>query len=145
MSRIIVLYGIGLALLALFLSSVKYFYFVRQLPAEGMVLLLAILFTGVGIWAGRRWVGTGPSRSESDLINQRAIETLGLTRREVDVLHLMAEGCSNQEIAERLFVTVNTVKSHVSNLLGKLSVQRRTQAVHKAHALGLIGSPERGM
>ncbi|MEM7054792.1 MAG: response regulator transcription factor, partial [Pseudomonadota bacterium] len=76
-------------------------------------------------------------------VNHRAIETLGLTARELEVLSLMAEGCSNQEIAEKLFISLNTVKSHVSSLLGKLAVQRRTQAVRKALSLGLIGSPKR--
>ena len=142
MTRTILIYGMVLALLAFFLSSIRYFYFVRQLPTEGFVLLLALLFTGLGLWAGRRLLPSS-SNSETNTVNHRAIETLGLTTRELEVLGLMAEGCSNHEIAQKLFVSVHTVKSHVSSLLGKLEVQRRTQAVRKAQTLGLIGSPER--
>lgn len=142
MTRPILIYGVALALLALLLSGIEYFYFVRRLPAELFVLLLALLFTGVGVWAGRRLSGAGSAKTEPGEINRQAIQALGLTARELQVLALMAEGCSNREIAARLFVSVHTVKSHVSNLLGKLEVDRRTQAIRKGQTLGLIASPE---
>jgi LuxR family maltose regulon positive regulatory protein len=60
-----------------------------------------------------------------------------LTQRELEVLHLICEGCSNQQISERLVVTINTVKKHTSNIYSKLGVKRRTQAVARARELGL--------
>ncbi|MEE4331065.1 MAG: response regulator transcription factor [Wenzhouxiangella sp.] len=143
MTRPILIYGIALALLALLLSSIRYYYFVRELSTELFILLLALLFTGLGLWAGRFLSRSGSRAIAGDTVNRSAVEALGLTARELEVLDLLAEGCSNQEIAARLFVSINTVKSHVSSLLGKLDVRRRTQAVRKAQSLGLIGSPER--
>jgi len=61
-----------------------------------------------------------------------------LSEREIEVLRLLASGVSNQEIADRLIVAVNTVKRHVSNIMGKLGVENRTQAVAKARAIGLL-------
>jgi LuxR family maltose regulon positive regulatory protein len=61
-----------------------------------------------------------------------------LSEREVEVLELVAQGLSNREIAERLFITVGTVKTHVHNIYGKLGVQRRTEAVAQARELGLV-------
>ena len=63
----------------------------------------------------------------------------GLTPRELEVLQLIAQGLSNQEIADRLFLSLNTVKTHTSNVFSKLDVQRRTQAIQKAKELGLLG------
>jgi DNA-binding CsgD family transcriptional regulator len=62
----------------------------------------------------------------------------GLTRRELEVLHLMAEGSSNQEIADRLHVSLSTIKTHASSILEKLEVSRRTQAIEKARRLGMV-------
>jgi two-component system, NarL family, response regulator LiaR len=120
---------------------------------------IAIVFTGLGIWLalklarpkivfverpGRReggmerrsgddgGMGQGPS------IDERAIAKLGLSARELEVLQAMAEGLSNQEIAARLFVSLNTVKTHSSNIFGKLDVRRRTQAVETARKMKLI-------
>jgi LuxR family maltose regulon positive regulatory protein len=61
-----------------------------------------------------------------------------LTRRELEVLRLLAEGASNDQIAQRLVVSLGTVKKHLSNIFGKFQVESRTQAVARAHALGLL-------
>ncbi|MCB0813783.1 MAG: winged helix-turn-helix transcriptional regulator, partial [Flavobacteriales bacterium] len=70
--------------------------------------------------------------------NEEALARTGLSARELEVLELIAQGHSNQEIADRLFISLPTVKSHSSNLFGKLEVRRRTEAVHKAKSLGII-------
>ena len=62
-----------------------------------------------------------------------------LSSRELAVLQLIAQGCSNQEISERLFISLNTVKTHARHINSKLAVERRTQAVARAKALGLLG------
>ncbi|MCZ6617923.1 MAG: LuxR C-terminal-related transcriptional regulator [Gammaproteobacteria bacterium] len=70
--------------------------------------------------------------------NERVIDTLGLTAREVQVLELLAEGDSNTELAKRLFVSTSTIKTHLLHLYQKLDVSRRTQAVQKAKSLEII-------
>ena len=71
-------------------------------------------------------------------LNEAELNKLRISSRELDVLQLMAQGLSNQEIAERLFVSLNTIKTHSSNLFFKLEVERRTQAIEKAKRLNLI-------
>jgi len=71
-------------------------------------------------------------------INEKELARLGLSARELEVLRLMADGLSNQEIATRLFVSLNTVKTHSANIFEKLDVRRRTQAVDKAKKLNII-------
>jgi len=71
-------------------------------------------------------------------LNEAELSKLKISSRELEVLQLMAEGLSNQEIAERLFVSLNTIKTHSSNLFLKMEVGRRTQAVEKAKRLSLI-------
>jgi len=99
-----------------------------------------LLFTALGLWTGRRIATRKNPVSSGQAVNERAIASLGLTARELEVLRLMAEGCSNKEISSALYISINTVKSHVSSLLAKLEVARRAQAVRKGQALGLIDS-----
>jgi NarL family two-component system response regulator LiaR len=72
------------------------------------------------------------------ILNEEALTGLGISKRELEVLQLMAEGLSNQEIAKKLFVSLNTIKTHSSKIFEKMDVQRRTQAIEKAKRLGLI-------
>ncbi|MBO0799520.1 MAG: response regulator transcription factor, partial [Blastocatellia bacterium] len=71
-------------------------------------------------------------------LNEQELQRLGISKREYEVLELMAQGLSNQEIADKLFVSLNTVKTHSSNLFMKLDARRRTQAIHRAKELGLL-------
>jgi ATP/maltotriose-dependent transcriptional regulator MalT len=98
---------------------------------------VAILFTGLGAWAGRR-LTLGTRRPSPFEENRRAVDTLGISDRELELLGLLAEGCSNKEIARRASISVNTVKTHLSSLYGKLDVSRRTQAVRKARELRIL-------
>ena len=75
----------------------------------------------------------------SPIVPEEVLRELGISPREYEVLQLMAAGLSNQEIADRLFISLNTVKTHISNLYLKLGVQRRTQAIQKAKEKGLMG------
>ena len=63
---------------------------------------------------------------------------LGMTRRELEILELIAQGMSNQEIADKLFVSPNTVKTHASRVFEKLGAKRRTQAVQLGKEFGLL-------
>ena len=139
MRRTIIIYGIAMAALIGLLKLVEYKYFVRDIPLEFYVGLVALLFTAIGIWAGlrltRRQVIDQSGPFELDEAN---LKKLGISKREHEVLELISSGLSNQEIAEKLFVSTSTIKSHVSNLFAKLDVSRRTQAINRAKDLRLI-------
>ncbi|PZR39866.1 MAG: helix-turn-helix transcriptional regulator [Azospira oryzae] len=144
MKQTIIIYGLALAVLIFLLKFLEYRFFVRDLSLEFYLGSVAIVFTVLGIWAGLRLTS-----KKTVVITQTVIqpdfqfdlarlEKLGISKREYEVLELMAKGLSNQEIADRLFVSLNTVKTHSSNLFLKLEVKRRTQAIQKAKELQLI-------
>ena len=76
--------------------------------------------------------------SQTFALNEERLRNLGITKRELEILELIAQGLSNREIAEKLFVSENTVKTHSSRLFDKLSAKRRTQAVQIGKEMGLI-------
>ncbi len=136
MRKTIVFYSLAVGAAAFLLQWLEYQYTVRMFSREVYVVLIAVLFTGLGVWVGRR-LTRRLARSDFEK-NVQAIEYLGITDREYEVLQLLAEGHSNKEIGESLFVSHNTVKTHLTNLYGKLEVSRRTQAIQKARALRII-------
>ena len=139
----ILLYGLALGLLLAALQFFQYRLVMLEHAVEWYVGLIALLFTGVGIWAGRKWtrnttVDKPLSAADNFRLKEETLEHLGITPREMEVLELIAQGLSNQEIANRLYVSLNTVKTHTSNVFSKLDAQRRTQAIQKAKMLGLL-------
>lgn len=147
-NRDTILYGISLAFLLFFLKWIELRFIIINHTLEIYVGLIALLFTGLGIWLALKL--TKPkvetqiiekeiiTKNTNFLISEEAINDLGLSKRELEVLQLMADGLSNQEIAERLFVSLNTIKTHSSKVFEKMDVKRRTQAVEKAKRLSLI-------
>jgi DNA-binding CsgD family transcriptional regulator len=136
MRKTIILYGAVIALAAIALEWLEFKYVTRVFATEFYIFLLALAFTALGVWVGRRLTerqAPGPFEK-----NVAALASLGVTDREYDVLALLAEGCTNKEIARRLDVSPNTVKTHTARLYEKLEVGRRTQAVQKARELALI-------
>ena len=136
----ILVYGLALAALVFALKYFQYRFLLRDLSVEVYVGLVALLFTALGIWVGSKLLGrTAQDTAQAPgRVDEDALRRTGISERELEVLVLMAQGLSNQEIADRLFVSLATVKSHASSLFGKLDVRRRTEAVHKAKSLGLI-------
>lgn len=136
MARMIILYAIALALAVTGLEWLEYRYVTRAFSTEIYIVLLAASFAALGLWAGhrltRRHAAPGFER------NDAAIRSLGLTPREYEVLGLLAGGQSTKEIARQLAISPNTAKTHIASVYGKLAVQRRTQAIHKARELALI-------
>ena len=117
MRRTIIIYGIAMAALVALLKFVEYKYFVRDIPLEFYVGLIALMFTALGIWAGLRL--TRPRIVEVEVQapferDDQALEKLAISKREFEVLELIAAGLSNQDIADRLYVSTSTVKTHVS-------------------------------
>ena len=142
MRKTILLYALLLALLIFLLKVLEYKFFVRDLSLEFYIGVVALLFTGLGIWVGLKLTRkknpiTSPAGGNF-VPNESALQQFGISPREYEVLEGMAQGFSNQEIADKLFVSINTVKTHTSNLFLKLEARRRTQAIQKAKALGLI-------
>ena len=136
MRKFVVSYALALAVGAALLQWIEFRHAVRLLSTEAYVLLLATGFTALGIWVGHR-LTRAPSKPVVD-VNRRALESLKISDKEYAVLELLAAGHSNQEIAERLFVSPNTIKTHLASLYRKLEVTRRTQAVNRARELRLI-------
>lgn len=136
----IILYAASLAAFVFLLKWLEYKYLIRDLTMEFYLGLVAVLFASLGIWMGLRLTRKKePLPPSADYVrNEAFLEQSGISQREYDVLVLLAGGLSNQEIAERLFVSTNTVKTHISNLYIKLDVKRRTQAVQVAKAQRLI-------
>jgi NarL family two-component system response regulator LiaR len=139
MRRTIFLYGIAMAVLIGLLKAVEYRYLIRDISTEMMIGIIAVLFAAIGVWAGRKLTRTKVVVSYPDFsIDENQLERLGISKREYEVLGLMSEGLSNREIAEKLFVSLSTVKTHSSNLFAKLDARRRTQAVQRAKELRLL-------
>ena len=139
MRKTILIYGIALAALTGILKFIEYRYFVRDLSLEFYLGVVAILFAGIGVWAGLRLTRRKVVVANPDFkLNEPELQRLGISKREYEVLELMAQGLSNQEIADKLFVSLNTVKTHSSNLFMKLDARRRTQAVRRAKEFGLL-------
>ena len=139
MRRTVILYGLAMAALLGLLKLIEYKYFVRDIPLEFYIGVVAMMFTGIGIWAGLRL--TRPKIVEVSGPFERddaSLKRTGISKREYEVLELISAGLSNQEIAEKLFVSTSTVKTHVSNVLGKLDANRRTEAIARAKKLRII-------
>jgi DNA-binding NarL/FixJ family response regulator len=136
MLRTILIYGTILAAGALAMQWLEYKYLVRTYSTEVYVALVALAFMGLGIWVGAKLF----RRASTDKfeVNTRALSALGISGREFEVLELLASGRSNKEIAARLEVSPNTVKTHLAKLFGKLEVRRRTEAILRARELELI-------
>lgn len=139
MIKTVTLYGIALAVLIALMKYVEYQFLAKSLSLEFYIGIIALFFTGLGIWAGLKLTKKHVKVIRPDFIqNQNALNELEISKRELEVLELMAGGFSNQEIADKLFLSLNTVKTHSSNLFLKLDVRRRTQAVQKAKDIRLI-------
>lgn len=138
--KTVFVYGIGLAGLTGSLKVAEYRFYARDLSTELYVAFLGALFMMLGIWIGRRLTREAIAEAiepgfEMDRVSLKA---LGITKREHEVLELIAAGLSNQEIADRLFVSMSTIKSHTSSLFSKLGASRRTQATQRARELGIL-------
>lgn len=147
--RYTALYGLTMALLVFLLKWLQWEFLITDNSMEIYVGLIAVFFTAFGIWVASQWVKAGtktvviekeifvPFEAETE-IDQKELDRLGLSRREYEILDLLAKGNSNAEMGERLFLSLSTIKTHVSNLFVKLEVKNRTQAMAKAKKLRII-------
>ena len=147
MKKVVILYGVCGGLLIAALQFAQYRFLVVEHSLEIYGGLIALIFASVGIWLGLTLTRTKevlvvrevpvPLR-EPFVRNEPRLAELGITPRELEILEHIAGGMSTREIAAKLFVSENTVKTHASRLFGKLQVNRRTQAVDVAKRFGLI-------
>lgn len=136
MKRTIALYSAAIAAAAFALQWLEYQYAIRLFSTEIYVVVIALLFAVLGVWVGHAL--TRRDRPAAFTRNEQAIDYLGISEREYQALELLAAGHSNREIADRLCVSPNTVKTHLAHLYDKLDVSRRTQAVSRARELKMI-------
>jgi DNA-binding CsgD family transcriptional regulator len=143
----VLLYGAAGGVLLALLRYIEYQHFIRVYPTQVYGGLVALIFSAVGIYVGLRLMRPKETvvirevrvpEGGPFVLNTAKLKELGITQREHEILGLIAEGLSNREIGERLFVSENTVKTHSSRLFDKMSVNRRVQAVQKGKELGLI-------
>ena len=148
-----IVYSISLAFLLFLLKWLELRFIIFDHSFEIYTGSIAVIFTALGIWLALKLTKPKPqdrvqtvvvekevyvTRNENFVLNTSLISQLELSKRELEILNLMAKGYSNDEIAAKIFVSVSTVKTHNQNLFEKLDVKRRIQAVEKARRLNLI-------
>ena len=155
MKKIVLVYGILGGVLIAVLNLIEYRFLVLEHSLEIYGGLVAAVFSGLGIWLGLKLTRTRetvvvrevpvpvevqvPVHVSGPFVrNETRLQQLGITPRELEILEALASGASNREIAGRLNVSENTVKTHTSRVFDKLSARRRTQAVQRAKEAGLI-------
>lgn len=139
MLRTILRFGLIIAALLILFELSKASAFVPELSSDLVIALMGLTFIGLGIYVGLKFRKERVIEMKVPVeINKSMIDELGLSERELEVLRCIAAGSSNHGIAEQLFVSESTIKSHVSNIFIKLDVKRRTQAVTKAKELRII-------
>jgi two-component system, NarL family, response regulator LiaR len=156
MKRHVLIYGLIGGLLIAVLKWSEYRFLVIDHSLEIYGGLTAAIFAILGIWLGIRLTGRKPTvvvktvvvkevavpvsvpAREPFTLDRKKLEDLSITRRELEILELIAQGMSNREIAEKLFVSENTVKTHSSRVFDKLGARRRTQAVQIGKEFGLL-------
>ena len=149
-NKLVILYGVSLGAILLLLKWLEWRFIIIDHAFEVYIGAIALFFTSLGIWLAVKL-----TRPKTEIIivekkvfvdqpsvgampDEKALLKSGISKREWEVLSLMSEGLSNQEIAGRLFVSLNTVKTHSSNLFEKMDVKRRTQAIEKGKRMGLL-------
>lgn len=143
------MYGFVLAILVLILKWLQWKFLIVDNSLDIYVGLIAVFFTVLGIWMATQLVKPKIEKVivEKEIyleirpdfeINETELKKLNLSSREYEVLQLLSRGCSNADVADKLFLSLSTVKTHVSNLFFKMNVKSRTQAIEKAKRLKII-------
>lgn len=132
-------YGLIMAVLVFLLKWLQWKFFIADHAIDIYIGSVALLFTALGIWVATQFTAGKPKPVITESINEAELKKLNLSSREYEVLQLLAKGYSNADIADTLFLSLSTVKTHVSNLYVKMDVKSRTQSIEKAKRLRIIG------
>lgn len=143
MKKTILIYGVAGGLLIAALKAVEYRFLVVEHSLEIYGGIVALIFASLGIWLGLKLTRTRIVVREVPVNGPFTVDVerqaqLGITPRELEILQHIAAGLSNKEIAEKLYVSENTVKTHTGSVFEKLAAKRRTQAVQIAKEARLI-------
>lgn len=136
MKKTVFVFGLLILAILLLFHFSKYALISNNLRIELIIAFIAIVFFFVGIYINKKSLSKPIAPSET--INYQKIKDLDISNREYEVLQKISEGLSNKEIAEALYLSESTIKTHVSNLLVKLNAKRRTQAVQMAKSFQII-------
>ena len=139
--KYIIFMGLLLALGIAAMKSLEYYYFAYRISTDIYIGIISVIFLGLGVYLGIKFGRKNKLNTEIAPVPLAPVtlpEGIELSSREREVLTNIALGYSNQEIADRLFVSLNTVKSHTNNIYSKLNVKRRTQAIETARKLKII-------
>ena len=136
MKKTILVFGLLILALLLLFQFSKYAIISGDLKIELIIAGIAIIFFFIGVILNKK--SLHQSLKQIEEIDHQKIKELEISNREYEVLQKIAEGLSNKEIAESLYLSESTIKTHVSNLLVKLNAKRRTQALNKAKSLQII-------
>jgi DNA-binding CsgD family transcriptional regulator len=157
MKKNLLIYSLFLAVLSIVLKATEYWFWVKLNVFDIYGILIALIFLGAGLWLGMRLNQKNSEkqpkngyyteelvpiflRESPKIIDEEFLGNLGISKREYEVLALLEKGMSNQEIADILFISQNTVKTHTSRLFEKLAVKNRTQAILKSKELRLVST-----
>lgn len=136
MKKTIIAYGLAIALILILIQVSQYQLFAKFISFELFIGFMALIFTVIGVWFGMRMTRPKAALDTTPPVQELAfgdqLVSFGLSKRETEILEQINLGKSNQEIADELFISLSTVKSHVSNLYSKLDVKNRVQAIKKA-------------
>ncbi|MDY7394503.1 response regulator transcription factor [Aureibaculum sp. 2210JD6-5] len=136
MKKTVLIFGLLVIALATLFQLSKFSYLSGNLSIEILIACIAIVFFFIGIYINKQSINK--RKSENTEIDYKKIDELNISNREYEVLCEIAKGFSNKEIAERLFVSESTIKSHVSSILVKLNAKRRTQAIKISKQLRIL-------
>lgn len=145
MKQLVLGFGILIACLLILFRLSQFSYLQQEGHPAVWIAFFSLLFFGIGVFLSRRaWTRSrssappSPSPADRFIPDEKQMEKTGISKREFEILHLIKDGLSNQQIAEMLFVSEHTVKKHISNLFFKLDVERRTEAVKRAKELRIL-------
>ena len=138
MKTIVLGFGILIASLLILFQLARFSYHDSRTGPEVWLAIVSLVFFVIGIFISRKYLPKIKKETVPKEIDLVQVDKLGISKREYEILQLINDGLSNQQIADKLFLSENTVKKHISNLFIKLDVQRRTEAIKKAKEMNII-------
>ena len=140
MKQVIIGFGLLITALLILFRVASMYHVYNNVLDDTWIAVFSVLFLGIGMILSRKLFARTIiiNQQKPTVINDRQLIQAGISKREAEILLLMHEGLSNQQIADKLFISENTIKKHISNIFQKLQVERRTEAVKKALELSII-------